>query len=145
VVQYDIGRCYGDKDFEALVPLDKPDPLFRNALGSFLSNCVLGTDNLAQQLDRLHSLKGFQHPGLDKEDLFEASYRHTGEINCLQYLRAIPNRKPTGSSNGKSSVLPAYYTIRRLSDAECSKTRQTQSAPRSTTMQCASRSSCRRR
>ena len=82
VVQWDLVRYLDHGNSEPLGTLDKPDRRLLNALGQVLANRILGRTRFPEHLKRLQDLKGFSHPGLERDILFKSTYYHVGGPNC---------------------------------------------------------------
>ncbi|KAI9148795.1 kinesin light chain [Paramyrothecium foliicola] len=83
-VPYDSGRWHVGGKFESLGTIDKPDRVLLNALGKLSSDHEMDRSTFEEQRQRLlvskHKRK-FTYPGLEKDQLFSASYPHAGQYN----------------------------------------------------------------
>ena len=98
VVQWDYVRSFGDSNVESLGYLDKPHRRLLNALGSMLRDHEIGECDFGRHMQRLSSLPSFAHPGIDKDNLYEAGYKHiSGSLDSKQCTscesRHLINRK----------------------------------------------------
>lgn len=97
VVQFDFVRWLDSGKFELLGHLDNPNRRLLSALNQMLSDRGMGEEDYDQHLQRLADLKGFQHPGLNRDVLYQAPEEHveaaaTTCADCI-FLRRT-ERKP---------------------------------------------------
>ncbi|KAK8002324.1 hypothetical protein PG989_002043 [Apiospora arundinis] len=80
-IYYDAGRRHTDGQFEVLGTISRPDQVLLSALGKLASDHEMDRSTFHKHQERLlrskHKRK-FTFPGLDKDRLFQASYRHAG-------------------------------------------------------------------
>ena len=86
VVQIDLNRYHGPEETELLSSMDKPSRQLLNALGSMLSDRVIGLSKAkyCEHLERFNTpnlAAKFKHPGREKDILFEKPYRHPNADN----------------------------------------------------------------
>ena len=83
VVQYDLVRDTGLVK-EWLSVMDKPKRRFLSALGKMLTARVRGRDFFPSHLDRFAQakVKNFDHPGSDKDTLYQSTCEHAGSATC---------------------------------------------------------------
>ncbi|KAK7906415.1 hypothetical protein PG985_016421 [Apiospora marii] len=78
---YDFGKRHTDGKFEMLGMIDKPDRILLNALGALEVDHEMDESGFQEHRERLLAWKGkknFAFPGLDKDLLFQADYKHHG-------------------------------------------------------------------
>ena len=99
VKEYDLGRDNGEGAFQITGQLDKPDKRVLNGLNIMLVNQVLKADRFLEHLQRLRTIPqgGFEHPGRDKDILFEAAYshvaQHSGKCDKCDLTRAVKRER----------------------------------------------------
>ena len=76
IVQHDHTRERDGDQTDLLGLLDKPSLQVLNALNPIISDRVMKETKFHWNLKKLEDLEIFQHPGLDKDILFEADYLH---------------------------------------------------------------------
>lgn len=83
-IYYDSGRWHTDGQFETLGTIDKPDWVLLNALAKLASDHEMDQSTFQDHRKRLlvskHKRK-FTHPGLNRDQLFQASHHHGGQYN----------------------------------------------------------------
>ena len=85
IVQWDFVRNFGNSKVELLGSLDKPHRRLLTALGSILRDRIIGECNFDRHLQRLAHLPMFAHPSIDKDVLYDASYRHVEENTASKH------------------------------------------------------------
>ncbi|KAK7952895.1 purine and uridine phosphorylase [Apiospora saccharicola] len=81
-VYYDLGKRHTDGRFEISGTIDRPDRVLLNALGALESDHEMDETNFQEHRERLLAWKNkerFAFPGLDKDLLFQADYKHNEE------------------------------------------------------------------
>ncbi|KAK8045712.1 hypothetical protein PG996_013776 [Apiospora saccharicola] len=81
-VYYDLGKRHTDGRFEISGTIDRPDRVLLNALGALESDHEMDETNFQEHSERLLAWKNkerFAFPGLDKDLLFQADYKHNEE------------------------------------------------------------------
>jgi nucleoside phosphorylase len=81
-VYHDRGRSKGDGHFELVGTIGNPDWRLTNALSVLASDIEIGKTRFDDQLARLQrstKKRKFEHPGLEHDRLFKATYRHVGD------------------------------------------------------------------
>jgi len=81
IIQYDRVEYIPDGKHQSPGSLNKPSSHLVQALGRLLSNRIMNEGHYDEHLARLDGLSGFRHPGLDKDVLFESTYRHDHEAS----------------------------------------------------------------
>ncbi|KAI6439877.1 hypothetical protein MCOR15_011898 [Pyricularia oryzae] len=80
-IYYDSGRWHTDGEFEVLGTINRPDQVLLNALGKLVSDHEMDISTFDVHRKRLlqskHNRK-FTFPGLQRDQLFNASYQHAG-------------------------------------------------------------------
>ncbi|KAL5867624.1 hypothetical protein ACKVWM_011595 [Pyricularia oryzae] len=80
-IYYDSGRWHMDGKFEVLGTINRPDQVLLNALGKLVADHEMDRSTFDVHRKRLlqskHSRK-FTFPGLQRDQLFNASYKHVG-------------------------------------------------------------------
>ncbi|KAI7911535.1 kinesin light chain [Pyricularia oryzae] len=80
-IYYDSGRWHTDGEFEVLGTINRPDQVLLNALGKLVSDHEMDRSTFDVHRKRLlqskHNRK-FTFPGLQRDQLFNASYQHAG-------------------------------------------------------------------
>ncbi|KAL5866298.1 hypothetical protein ACKVWL_011554 [Pyricularia oryzae] len=80
-IYYDSGRWHTDGKFEVLGTINRPDQVLLNALGKLVSDHEMDRSTFDVHRKRLlqskHNRK-FTFPGLQRDQLFNASYQHAG-------------------------------------------------------------------
>lgn len=79
IVQYDRVEYLPNGQYRSIGSVEKPSRQLVQALGHILSDQELGETVYDEHLTRLPD--GYQHPGLDKDVLFEATYDHDLDRN----------------------------------------------------------------
>lgn len=80
-VAYDAGRWHTDGHFEVLGTINRPDRVLLNALGKLMLDHQMGKTTFHEHRDRLVKSKHrrkFAFPGLEKDQLYQANYKHGG-------------------------------------------------------------------
>ncbi|KAI5380018.1 hypothetical protein J4E82_001091 [Alternaria postmessia] len=80
-VAYDAGRWHTDGHFEVLGTINRPDRVLLNALGKLMLDHQMGKTTFHEHRDRLVNSKHrrkFAFPGLEKDQLYQANYKHSG-------------------------------------------------------------------
>ncbi|KAK3216159.1 hypothetical protein GRF29_8g2374682 [Pseudopithomyces chartarum] len=80
-VAYDAGRWHTDGLFEIRGTINRPDRVLLNGLGKLALDHDMDMSSFHEHRDRLINSKHkrkFAFPGLDKDQLYQASYKHTG-------------------------------------------------------------------
>ena len=82
VVQYDLIRNGQVK--ELLSPMDKPNRRLLSALGKMLTDRVRGINFFPLHLEKFAKagVKGFEHPGSDKDTLYQSAFEHATSATC---------------------------------------------------------------
>ena len=83
VVQWDMERRLEGSEHENLSNLDKPDRRLLGALGKLVTKHECGETLFDHHLEKIiEKNPKFQHPGLDKDKLFQRTYRHGKSKDC---------------------------------------------------------------
>ncbi|KAH9428645.1 hypothetical protein MCOR02_011191 [Pyricularia oryzae] len=80
-IYYDSGRWHTDGKFEVLGTINRPDQVLLNALGKLVSDHEMDRSTFDVHRKRLFQSKHnrkFTFPGLQRGQLFNASYQHAG-------------------------------------------------------------------
>ena len=72
VVQWDHVRYCDEGKYESLGSLDKPNRQLISAVGEILSNRKMKENPFHEQLSKVADQHQFEHPGLDKDELFQS-------------------------------------------------------------------------
>ncbi|KAH7139508.1 nucleoside phosphorylase domain-containing protein [Dendryphion nanum] len=89
-VYYDRGKSMVNGQFQIVGSIQNPEWRLTAALGVLASDHVLERTTFDDQLKRLQIHKEFDHPGIQNDRLFRASYQHVGPhgSNCIPCNRS---------------------------------------------------------
>jgi nucleoside phosphorylase len=87
VIQYDMGKSRSDGSFERTGSLSKPPPAILTAVSKLRATHMMQGDQLPMLLSKMASASprhalDFAFPGVEADQLFEASYLHQGNMPC---------------------------------------------------------------
>ena len=113
VIPYNFERRQDEGKTELLGSLDKPDRQTINALNIMLSDRETDEADFSHNLRRLVGYDKFQHPGLERDVLFQPNYLHipveANDIDCSRcdrtYLSDRPARQDTTPQFHQGTIL----------------------------------------
>jgi hypothetical protein len=99
VVQFDFGKTQYDGKFKRTGSLNAPPQFLLAALGQYQTNYLGERTRMAEYLSQIPS--SYTYPGEEKDELFEADYKHVGGKTCVacDRSRLVRDRRRRSSSN----------------------------------------------
>lgn len=95
IIQYNRVEYLPNGQNQAPGSMEKPSRQLLQALSVILADRVSDETEYEEHLARLSGLPGFEHPGLDKDILFEAAYHHSPESTASTCDKCDPSRHVT--------------------------------------------------